>query len=81
MMAAVLPVAPPGGGGGGGAYSDAAAQAILARELQGEDVAKMSQIHTSTKNLMALMNSAKLQTLAKGILQSAVLSWRWRTPG
>ena len=68
-MAAVLPVAPPGGGGGGGAYSDAAAQAILARELQGEDVAKMSQIHTSTKNLMALMNSAKLQTLAKGILQ------------
>ena len=63
-------MAAPGGGPGGGVlavaagqYSHAGAIAILTRELQGEDVQKLDQIHQGIINLITPMKQMPWKTL------------------
>ena len=71
-------MAAPGGGPGGpgnalavaaGQYSHAGAIAILTRELQGEDVQKLDQIHQGIINLITPMQAMPWKTLVRGLLQ------------
>ena len=67
VMAAALSAAPPpGGGDGGAACSDAQAHA---RELQGEDITKKGQIHRSLKDMMAALDTAKVKTIARRVVE------------
>ena len=69
-------MAAAGGGPGGGVlavahdmYSHARAIAILTRELPGEDVQKLDQIHQGIINLVTPMNAMPWKTLVRGLLQ------------
>ena len=69
-------MAAPGGGPGGGVlavaagqYSHAGAIAILTRELQGEDVQKLDQIHQGIINLITPMKQMPWKTLVRGLLK------------